>query len=206
MLFPLDAGTGFCFVNTRPIETMWLAQNWKSGLRMCAHIDTMISVKLVSHCQWLSLRISYPLSSYEGYFTTKLNTYTQTYWLTCKYTCTHTHTHMTQLTEYLSWNCTVKRKGKWLTSHLSLPFLISSCLWLSLHMSLYSRFTALEPFSHIPLHLFPLWFSATHPLLAPLSHSTPCHSPPHPPFLFFFPVAMVIDRWSDRGRHQVRKS
>lgn len=35
----------------------------------------------------------------------------------------------------------------------------------------------------------------------PLSHSSPRHSP----FSFFFSVAMVIDRWSDRGRHQVRK-
>lgn len=85
-----------------------------------------------------------------------------------------------------------KREVANLTSLTVYPYLELSLTLLSLtslpphfclHTSLYSCFTALEAFAHILPHLFPFRFSATHPPFAPLSHSSPCHSP-FPSFFF----------------------
>lgn len=191
MLFPLDVGTSFCFVNTRPIETMWSSQNWKSALRSCArphnHLcETHFTLTLCVSYSTLMLTI------------TDLFHHKPIHLHTCLLTHAHTAVDQREWLSTLSWNCIEKGEVANLTSLLSLLILIclglsffflTTVTSLSLHIfflaSLYSCFTAPQPFSHILHHLFPLLLSATHPLFALLSHSTPCHSPLFSLSLFF---------------------
>lgn len=186
MLFPLDVGTSFCFVNTRPIETMRSTQKWKSGLRTCAHrhnnlCETHSHFVSVSPVYWSKLQVC---------FTTNLNT--------CMLSCARKQL-LTRDNEWVPPNETALQQGKWLTSHLSVLLYLD----LSLSFSNYSNcslFTFTSPLLHLFIHaltllslfhtfsttFFPPSLSATHHLFALLSHSTPCHLPRPSLSLFFF--------------------
>lgn len=186
--FPLKLAPA-CALSTRVLlKQCGSLKNWKSGLRTCVHTDTVIFVKRVSHRQWLSLCVSHfsdrvcvsLMMTFKGIFHHKPK---------------HQHMHVDQR-EWLSTpsrNCKAKREVANLTSRSVFPYLELSLFSLSrtslsprvsLHASLYSRFTALEPFLSHSLSPFPSPVLCHSSSLAPLSHSTPCHSPP--PSLFFF--------------------
>lgn len=190
MLFPLDVGTDFCFVNTASFQTMRFTPNWKSGLHTCTLCETHFSSSVtVSLCQLL-------LSNDDIYKYVSpptppphINTYTHTH--KHAHTYMHIQTHTQLLTRKNDWVPsleTAEQKGKWLTSGLSLSFLIelSQFFFFRVHCLLAS------PVTHLFIHALPPFSLSLSHALSPSASPVLCHSSPpallsrhSPPSLFF---------------------
>lgn len=187
MLFPPDVGTSFCFVNTCSTQTMLSVSKLEVRIAyMCEHRHNDLCETYFTSLDLLSLCVRYLCLLWwhlQVYFTANLNTppHTQTH--------ARTHTETQLLTRENDWVPpleTVKRKGKWLTSHVSLSFLISGC-----HCAFFKLLClTVGSFMRVYIHaLPPLSLSTTFSTTFSVSGSLPLILPC--PALSFHPMSLT---------------
>lgn len=165
----------------------------QTGSQDCTHVRF---VKHISHRQWLSLCVSYfcLMMTFTSMFHPRhpppphKHIYTHTQTRAHIHAHPNTHSAVDQKDDWVPSLETAEQKGKWLTSGLSLSFLIelSQFFFFRVHCLLAS------PVTHLFIHALPPFSLSLSHALSPSASPVLCHSSPpallsrhSPPSLFF---------------------